>query len=119
MTEAEQTAVDKLPTAVQPWGHLANFVFEKVHQAGMLGCAVALLAGGVYYVRPMLDQFVEGQKKTQEGLAKLTKHQEEVAAEAVPLLREATQAIPLLRKISKEAEVGNQQRHDDLTKKAD
>ena len=111
MTDAEKsTEVEKLPLSVQPWAHTFNFAIEKVHQVGTPGVLLVMLCLGAWYVYPQMVA-------TQTEVSKLTAHQEKVAAEAMPLLKEATQTIPLLRKIAKEAEAGNAQRHDDLVNK--
>ena len=99
MTEAEiGTAVEKLPTTVQPFAHLANFMLEKIHQIGTLGSAIAVVAGGAFYAWPLLVEQVALQKATQANILLL----QQQAEKAMPLLEEATQAVPLLRQISKQ-----------------
>jgi hypothetical protein len=107
LTEAEQTAVDKLPLSAQPWAHLLNFGIEKTHQITTPLVLLAMLTLGVIYVWPKVKEQGISQQALKTKIEELIQHQQDVASKAMPLLQEATEAVPLLRRISKQQEQNN------------
>lgn len=111
----EPSSVEKLPITVQPWAHLWNFIFEKVHQAGMLGSAILIIVLGVYYAYPLMQKQIALQERTEVNIQSLGERLDKLhdqATKAMPMLEEATKAIPLLRQLNREAAVSNEQRNE-------